>query len=78
LIIAILLATNEAMAQQKAYEAPWIAYPTASVTDYGVYHFRKTINVDKIPEKLVVHVSADNRYNLLVNGERVCYGPAKG
>lgn len=78
LIIAILLATNETIAQQKAYEAPWIAYPTASVTDYGVYHFRKTINVDKIPEKLVVHVSADNRYNLLVNGERVCYGPAKG
>lgn len=58
--------------------APWIAYPTASVTDYGVYHFRKTVTFDQAPAKLVVHVSADNRYNLFVNGRRVCYGPAKG
>jgi hypothetical protein len=78
LLFAILFATSGLIAQQKAYEAPWIAYPTASVTDYGVYHFRKTINFDMVPEKLVVHVSADNRYNLFVNGKRVCYGPAKG
>jgi hypothetical protein len=31
-----------------------------------------------VPEKLNIHVSADNRYNLFVNGNRVCYGPAKG
>jgi len=63
---------------QEAYQAPWISYPTASVTNYGVYHFRKSITVDEIPSKLIVHVSADNRYNLFVNGQRVCYGPAKG
>jgi hypothetical protein len=34
--------------------------------------------LEKVPEKLVIHVSADNRYNLFVNGQRVCYGPAKG
>jgi len=59
-------------------EVLWISYPSANVTDYGVYHFRKTFELEKVPESLVVYVSADNRYNLFVNGQRVCYGPAKG
>ena len=61
-----------------AQNAPWISYPSANQTNYGVYHFRKTFNLQEVPEKLVIHVSADNRYNLFVNGDRVCYGPAKG
>ncbi|WP_372947253.1 alpha-L-rhamnosidase C-terminal domain-containing protein [Mariniphaga sp.] len=61
-----------------AQPAPWVSYPSASQTSYGVYHFRKSFNLDEVPEKLVIHVSADNRYNLFVNGQRVCYGPAKG
>jgi len=66
------------LAQPKPYEAPWITYPTASVTNYGVYHFRKEIMLDNVPDKLVINVSADNRYHLFINGQRVCYGPAKG
>jgi hypothetical protein len=61
-----------------AQPAPWVSYPSANQTSYGVYHFRKSFDLEKVPEKLVVHVSADNRYNLFVNGQRVCYGPAKG
>ena len=61
-----------------AQPAPWVSYPSANQTAYGVYHFRKTFDLEKVPEKLVIHVSADNRYNLFVNGQRVCYGPAKG
>jgi hypothetical protein len=61
-----------------AQPAPWVSYPSANQTAYGVYHFRKSFDLEKVPEKLVVHVSADNRYNLFVNGQRVCYGPAKG
>ncbi len=61
-----------------AQNTPWISYPSANVTEYGVYHFRKKIDLEKVPNKLVIHVSADNRYNLFVNGQRVCYGPAKG
>lgn len=57
---------------------PWIFYPTANQTAFGVYHFRKSFDLEKVPEKLIIHVSADNRYNLFVNGHRVCYGPAKG
>lgn len=69
---------NYLPAQNQPYQAPWISYPTASVTNYDVYHFRKVVNFDEIPEQLIVHVSADNRYNLFMNGQRVCYGPAKG
>jgi hypothetical protein len=61
-----------------AQPAPWVSYPSANQTAYGVYHFRKSIDLEKVPEKLVIHVSADNRYNLFVNGQRVSYGPAKG
>ena len=58
--------------------SPWISYPSAKNTVYGVYHFRKSFDIEKVPDKLFIHVSADNRYNLFVNGQRVCYGPAKG
>ncbi len=57
---------------------PWIAYPSANVNAYGVYHFRRSFDLETIPSKLVVQVSADNRYQLFVNGTRVSYGPAKG
>lgn len=72
LFLLVLAVTAEAQ------NAPWISYPSANQTSFGVYHFRKSFNLNEVPEKLVIHVSADNRYNLFVNGERVCYGPAKG
>jgi len=58
--------------------APWISFPSANVTEYGVYHFRKSFELEMVPDQMVINVSADNRYNLFVNGVRVCYGPAKG
>ncbi|MCF8226856.1 MAG: family 78 glycoside hydrolase catalytic domain [Bacteroidales bacterium] len=76
LFLGLLLLSDHAAGQE--LPEPWVSYPTASVTDYGVYHFRKQFNIDNVPEKLIIHVSADNRYHLFINGERVCYGPAKG
>ena len=49
--------------------APWISYPSANATSYGVYHFRKSFNLERVPENLNIHVSADNRYNLFINGK---------
>lgn len=66
------LAANELLPE------PWVAYPSANNRDYGVYHYRKTFELDRVPDSLVVHVSADMRYKLYVNGKEVCYGPAKG
>jgi len=71
LVLAIFFSAN-------GQEAKWIGYPSANVTDYGIFHFRKDFSVTKVPESLNIHVSADNRYHLFVNGERVSYGPAKG
>ena len=56
----------------------WVAHPTASPFDYGVYHFRKSFGLDTDPEAFIIHISADNRYELFVNGERVVLGPARG
>lgn len=76
-IFLLIIAQIWSLAQDH-YDAPWISYPSANVTDYGVYHFRKSFELAEIPQELIIHVSADNRYNLFVNGQRICYGPAKG
>jgi alpha-L-rhamnosidase len=56
--------------------AEWIG--PAAVVETGVFYFRKAFDLVKKPEKFVVHVSADNRYRLFVNGEKVSFGPAIG
>jgi alpha-L-rhamnosidase len=60
------------------WPASWISCPNIPQRDYGVYHFRKTFKLDQHPSSFVVHVSADNRYRLFVNGKAVCNGPARG
>ncbi len=62
----------------KSWRAHWIAPPGVSLTDYGVYHFRRSIDLPSVPGSFVVHVSADNRYQLFVNSELVSLGPARG
>lgn len=62
----------------KAWPAFWINCPGVGQRNYGVYHFRKSfIQVNK-PGRFIVHVTADNRYRLFVNGHPVCSGPARG
>ena len=60
------------------WNAQWISCPGVSLTDYGVYHFRKTFSLQAKPEKFIINISADNRYRLFVNGTEVCKGPARG
>ena len=60
------------------WKAQWITHPTESVLDYGVFHFRKSFELATIPAEFIIHVSADNRYRLFVNGQPVCFGPARG
>ena len=62
----------------RPWAASWIAHPTASPCDYGVFHFRKTFSLEAKPATFVIHLSADNRYRLFVNGAPVCLGPARG
>lgn len=59
------------------WTARWIADPGSSGTEFGVYHFRKTMEYTKNGQPFVVHVTADNRYRLYVNGIAVSSGPAR-
>ena len=63
---------------QKQWDAVWISCPDRDRTSYGVFHFRKEFNLAGKPDKFVIHVSADNRYKLYVNGQEAGDGPARG
>lgn len=62
----------------KKWDAFWISVPNAATKEYGVYHFRKTFSLNNTPASFAVHVSADNRYKLYVNGALASLGPARG
>lgn len=59
------------------WSAHWISCPGVVEKAYGVYHFRKTIDLANAPSQFIIHVSADNRYVLYVNGTEVGRGPAR-
>lgn len=42
-----------------------------------IVQFRRSFTLEKVPVACLVHVSADTRYRLYVNGHSVCFGPAK-
>jgi len=63
---------------QKVWRANWITVPDRSPTEYGVYRFRKVIELEEQPESYIVHVSGDNKYKLFVNEQLVSSGPAHG
>ncbi|MCB0610772.1 MAG: hypothetical protein KDD12_23830, partial [Lewinella sp.] len=77
-LLAAAAIPQSGMGQDPDLPTPWVSYPSANNTAYGVYHFRKTFDLATVPKSLAVHISADNRYELFVNGSRVCFGPAKG
>ena len=56
------------------WDAKWIAHPQADLLNYGVFHFRKTILLTEKPSTFRVHISADNKYKLFVNGQYVTFG----
>ncbi len=60
------------------WKAQWIAVPEQSSQEYGVYLFRKKINITSNSDDFLIHVSADNRYKLFVNENLVSTGPARG
>lgn len=61
--------------QTRRWTAHWISHPAAPKSDNGLWLFRRTLDLPVRPARFVVHATADARYQLWVNGERVCRGP---
>lgn len=64
--------------ERHAWSSYWITHPKESNVNYGVFLFRNEIELESIPDELIVYVSADNRYRLFVNEIEVSFGPARG
>ena len=81
LSIDILLA-NEPIESANINNHQWLSYwievPGESQNSFGVYLFRKDFNLNEIPSSFIIHVSADNRFKLYVNGELAALGPSRG
>ncbi|MFV0418673.1 MAG: alpha-L-rhamnosidase N-terminal domain-containing protein [Dysgonomonas sp.] len=85
LSLVLFVVSNTIVAQSvnpdlltRHWSAVWITCPNVPQKDYGVFHFRKKIELESVPEKFIIHISADNRYRLYVNEKSVCIGPARG
>jgi hypothetical protein len=85
LVIANLLYIQSGHSQSKStqiynrpWNANWIAAPNDAGNEYGIYYFRKSIDLAAKPASFIIHISADNRYKLYVNGTLVSLGPARG
>ncbi len=60
------------------WAASWIRHKGSPPRSFGVYLFRRTFDLPAAPSRFIVHASADQRYELFVNGHRVATGPARG
>ncbi|MEP6948101.1 MAG: alpha-L-rhamnosidase C-terminal domain-containing protein [Ginsengibacter sp.] len=72
------LTANGIEVTKHVWKASWIAHPTASQMDYGVFLFRKRFQLSEVPKNFFVFISADNRYKLYINGKYIANGPARG
>jgi hypothetical protein len=60
------------------WPASWIRTAVPNGRGAGVFLFRKRFDLPAAPSRFVIHVSADQRYELFVNGQRMATGPARG
>jgi len=78
LISSSRLAPAQSDPAHRDWKAAWITHPTVPLRDPVVLHFRRTLDLPSVPGSYTVRVSADNRFILWVNGQRVGDGPARG
>jgi alpha-L-rhamnosidase len=71
------VAQEPPVSAQHLWRAEWITSQYVSVREEAVLHFRKFLDLPKDPQHFWVRVSADNRFVLYVNQERIGMGPAR-
>ncbi|HEX7980070.1 MAG TPA: alpha-L-rhamnosidase C-terminal domain-containing protein [Gemmatimonadaceae bacterium] len=80
-LCALVVPSGPAFAQGRVFSgapaASWIAPPAVPGDSAVVFHARRSFDLSSRPERFLVHVSADNRYRLYVNGEQVSSGPQR-
>ena len=80
-IIAIALPVATGAQADRIFEgapaASWVASAGAPGDSFTVFHARRAFHLPRVPAHFVVHVSADNRYRLYVNGVQVSSGPQR-
>ena len=81
-LLPVLLLTAAALPAQddwaaRPWPAAWITAPCAPPTDFAVVEFHRAFTLETVPDSLPVMVSADNRYQLFVNGQLVGMGPSR-
>ncbi len=62
----------------REWRASWVTHPTAPLREPVVLRFKRELSLSSVPASYPVRVSADNRFILYVNGQRVGDGPARG
>jgi len=60
------------------WQAKWIWKQEAKPDKHELVYFRRSFHVEHPDSRLMVHVSADSRYRLFINGKSVSIGPLKG
>jgi hypothetical protein len=60
----------------KRWEAQWIVCREQSPQDLYVTLFRKALKTDGHQQSYIIHVSAEQRYKLYINGTLISLGPA--
>ncbi|MGH7635217.1 MAG: alpha-L-rhamnosidase N-terminal domain-containing protein, partial [Gemmatimonadaceae bacterium] len=71
------IAAQEPRVFDGAQRASWIAPSGVPGDSFTVFHARRTFDLTALPARFVVHVSADKRYRLYVNGVQVASGPQR-
>lgn len=64
--------------QNTEWDASWVFVPETEANSPGLYLFRKTMDLNDVPNSFEIRVTADNRYKLYVNEQLVSLGPAWG
>ena len=76
-ILALPVQPQELRVFENAPPASWIAPSGVAGDSFTVFHARRSFDLTTVPPRFVVHVSADNRYLLYINGVQVSSGPQR-
>ena len=77
-LLGAVCACAAATASAQTAADGWITHASAGTRAPIVLEFRRDWSLDRVPPKLPVTVTADNRFVLRVNGNRVASGPSTG